>query len=267
MSRKNGFTLLELSIVLVIIGLVVGGVLVGTDLIRSAKLQKVMREAQGYANAVSTFKLKYNGLPGDMLNPDEFFPDQVWPPFLNEADLTMSNDGIINGGFEGADAWRQLGLAGFINASNLGGSESCGSTSSVGVSCAQRSTTSSPTAPGSAYSDKASWFIGFNPFTRRNAVMIAGSGINAPRSWNLRSGVLTSLGARNIDQKMDDGLPLTGAVQTGTRMQANSADNTQSDYQDRSQYKCLTEAGVGGEYTYSGRDGEPVCSLMFPLGI
>ena len=62
---KKGFTLVELSIVLVIIGLLIGGILVGQSLIESAKINKVVKEFQQYEIAVAQFKLKFKYLPGD----------------------------------------------------------------------------------------------------------------------------------------------------------------------------------------------------------
>ena len=64
-GKNKGFTLIELSIVLVIIGLIVGGVLVGQDLIKAAEIRATVSQVEGYNSAVNTFRLKYNGLPGD----------------------------------------------------------------------------------------------------------------------------------------------------------------------------------------------------------
>src|SRR5271155_2823005 len=63
---QHGFTLIELSIVLVIIGLIVGGVLVGQDLIRAAEVRATIAQIEKYNTAVNTFRGKYNALPGDM---------------------------------------------------------------------------------------------------------------------------------------------------------------------------------------------------------
>src|SRR5579884_1907131 len=62
-----GFTLIELSIVLVIIGLVVGSILAGRDLIDAAQQRAQLAQIEKYQTAVHTFELKYNGyLPGDI---------------------------------------------------------------------------------------------------------------------------------------------------------------------------------------------------------
>ncbi len=61
-----GFTLLELSIVLIIIGLIAGGILVGQDLINAAGERAQITQIEKYNQAVNTFRGKYNALPGDM---------------------------------------------------------------------------------------------------------------------------------------------------------------------------------------------------------
>jgi prepilin-type N-terminal cleavage/methylation domain-containing protein len=70
--KAGGFTLIEMSIVLVIIGLLVGGVLVGQDLIRAAQVRKTGTLIEQLNTAVNTFKLKYNCLPGDCANASDF---------------------------------------------------------------------------------------------------------------------------------------------------------------------------------------------------
>ena len=70
---KSAFTLIELSIVLVIIGLLVGGVMAGAHLINAAKLHRIGSTVEQYRTAVLTFKSKYNGLPGDLSNATAFW--------------------------------------------------------------------------------------------------------------------------------------------------------------------------------------------------
>jgi prepilin-type N-terminal cleavage/methylation domain-containing protein len=59
------FTLIEMSIVLVIIGLIVGGVLVGQSLISAAAVRAQISQIERYQTAVNAFRDKYSGLPGD----------------------------------------------------------------------------------------------------------------------------------------------------------------------------------------------------------
>ena len=66
---KAGFTLIELSIVLVIIGLITGGILVGQDLIKAAETRGQISQIEKFNTAVNTFEGKYGYLPGDIPNP------------------------------------------------------------------------------------------------------------------------------------------------------------------------------------------------------
>jgi prepilin-type N-terminal cleavage/methylation domain-containing protein len=65
-KRHGGFTLIELSIVLVIIGLIVGGILVGQNLISAAGVRATISQLEQYSTAVNTFREKYGYLPGDI---------------------------------------------------------------------------------------------------------------------------------------------------------------------------------------------------------
>lgn len=64
--NSPGFTLIELSVVLVIIGLLAAGILVGKDLIEAAVIRQQISQFQKFDLAVNTFRTKYNGIPGDL---------------------------------------------------------------------------------------------------------------------------------------------------------------------------------------------------------
>ena len=70
---KQGFTLLELSIVLAVVGLIAGGIVAGSNMIRNAELQTIITDLEEYKSAVEKFKLKYESLPGDMFNATEIW--------------------------------------------------------------------------------------------------------------------------------------------------------------------------------------------------
>jgi prepilin-type N-terminal cleavage/methylation domain-containing protein len=72
-KNKEAFTLVELSIVLVIIGLVVGGVVGGQSLIRSSRLNAVVADVQKFKTAINTFELQYDALPGDMTDAWDYW--------------------------------------------------------------------------------------------------------------------------------------------------------------------------------------------------
>lgn len=72
-QHRAGFTLVELSIVLVIIGLLVGGVLVGQDLIKAAELKGTISDIRNLQTAFIQFRDKYNCVPGDCAYQSKFF--------------------------------------------------------------------------------------------------------------------------------------------------------------------------------------------------
>lgn len=88
-KKKKGFTLVELSIVLVIIGLVIGGILVGQNMIDLAKINSFTKQIQQYDIAVSNFKQKFKYLPGD---------SKVFSP-------PGDQNGIIKNGFGSSLSW------------------------------------------------------------------------------------------------------------------------------------------------------------------
>lgn len=77
-KNSTGFSLVELSIVLVILGLLAGGILGGQSLIRAAELRSVLSEYESHITALNTFQGKYFALPGDMSTATRF-----WPPAAN----------------------------------------------------------------------------------------------------------------------------------------------------------------------------------------
>ncbi len=83
--RSKGFTLVELSIVLVIIGLLIGGILVAQSMISTAKTQQIIRNLQQYEVAINNFRLNYKKYPGDSSN--------FIPPGNNDEQLDLGGGG------------------------------------------------------------------------------------------------------------------------------------------------------------------------------
>lgn len=69
----SAFSLVELSIVLVILGLLTGGILAGQSLIRASEIRSVSADLQRLHSAVYSFRDKYMAFPGDMPNATRFW--------------------------------------------------------------------------------------------------------------------------------------------------------------------------------------------------
>lgn len=101
--KKSAFSLVELSIVLVILGLLVGGVLAGQSLIRAAELRKHIRFHSEFTTIWSTFRDKYFYYPGDMPNASMFWGkyNSLCPAALG----AVGSPGTCDGNGDGRIHW------------------------------------------------------------------------------------------------------------------------------------------------------------------
>lgn len=108
---QSGFTLVEIAIVLVIIGLILGGVLQGQVMIENAKYKKFVKEIDSYRAAVYTFQDKYQALPGDLATASTL---------LDAAAVNGNGNGAVAGGTcnaageEACTIWSHLRYEGLI---------------------------------------------------------------------------------------------------------------------------------------------------------
>lgn len=212
-TTEQGFSLVELSIVLVILGLLVGGILAGQSLIRASELRAVTTEQQRYATAISAFKDKYFTIPGDFNTTG--FGTTGWIAFGDGDGLVEPNATAASN--EASLFWIHLAQAGLVEGSytNAGsGSHVLGTTfprsklNGAGwnaVALGTVSTTATLGAGGSVTVDSTTYF----PAAYGNALFFgAGTTVGAP------TGVLRAEEAWNVDTKMDDGRPDQGTVLT-----------------------------------------------------
>lgn len=203
--RAMGFTLIELSVVLVIVGLILGGVLVGGELLHTAVLRKVIAEVNTYNTAVSSFRNKYNNLPGDM-------PRTEANTYFDFSSITGlggacngTSDGILSqNGQESSCFWIELYLAKMI--AFFPKSSSCtgfsGNEDQEGY-----------TVPQSSYSDVSgykaintgSWWAG-SAATNRFILASRGGAVYGC-AYRFYGGAVTPKDAYDIDSKIDDGSP------------------------------------------------------------
>jgi prepilin-type N-terminal cleavage/methylation domain-containing protein len=192
MRKSKGFTLIEIAIVLVIIGLLLGGVLKGQELITGARVRNLISQQDGVKASFFGFQDRYRALPGDYASADTNI--NCSPACINgNGNGRIEAPNTPAGVFEDLQAWSHLTGAGFLN-----GSYSAGS----GV-----------IAPTDATSPK-------NPYSVYMQIVydgIYGAGTTAtpqPSKHNVKTGGQIPVEIiAEVDRKIDDGKPNSGAFQ------------------------------------------------------
>jgi prepilin-type N-terminal cleavage/methylation domain-containing protein len=230
-SRVAGFTLIELSIVLVIIGLIVGGILVGQDLIRAAEVRATISQIEKYNTATNTFRGKYGYLPGDInATAAAQFGFTARGPSAGEGDGNGLLEGVLqpgsNAGYfifggETAMYWVDLSHAGLIDA----GFNTASPTSSPSSVSSTQVANYMPAAKLGRGNYIDVWSGGYtiwqyyigntnNPTDSVNYFSISAI-TGSPAGlvgYPVSNVALTVAQAYNIDSKVDDGLPQSGRV-------------------------------------------------------
>jgi prepilin-type N-terminal cleavage/methylation domain-containing protein len=216
---KHAFSLVELSIVLVILGLLIGGILSGQALIKAAELRSIHTDVSRYITSTQTFRDKYFALPGDMTNATSFWnTDVAGCPNGGGSTGVCNGDGNGRIGYqmnncENQEFWRHLAHAGLVEGSFIPlTAGSCYAMNVIGTTIAR--SRFSKTAIGAYYlgsiTSGAVWpGNGFYTADYSNAFIVGG--VNSVNYMNLES-TLSTEDAWNIDTKMDDGSPDSGTV-------------------------------------------------------
>jgi len=112
-ARQKGFTLVEIAIVLVIIGLLLGGILKGQEMITQAKIKNVIADFSGISAAYHGYQDRYRAIPGD---------DPGATRWTTAPAATAGNgDGVVTGAYNSTTAadesrlwWDHLRRSGFV---------------------------------------------------------------------------------------------------------------------------------------------------------
>lgn len=228
-KHQSGVTLVELSVVLVILSLLIGGVVAGVSLLRGAEFRRVISEYQRFQMAVTTFQTSYGHLPGDMPDATEVWgmgPSYNNPAANDAACAALNNgspsqgtltcngdgDGAISVGYEEYRAWQQLSNANLIegNYTGVGSTSTPGEGFQADINC-----------PKSAFRD-ACWRLFYRDSTSAHRTPFRlFEGDYETHMFSLWGGVtdesqltpvLTPAEMWEMDNKIDDGKPATGSL-------------------------------------------------------
>ena len=206
---NRAFTLIELSIVLVIIGLVVGGIMTGKTLIQQAEIRAAASQLQKFETAYRTFQVKYGCIMGDCANATDFFGTNYvvvasgCPPSGGAGNGNGNGDGFIDqsSGLTSNGTWRcepiqalkSLSLSGFLP-------------SDMSAPCQ-----ASLLVYFKGINDSCAFFYKNTLWNNYNLPLNAINWANIQSGgFSPISGALSPVQARLIDEKLDDGNPTNG---------------------------------------------------------
>lgn len=72
-NNSKAFTLIELSVVLIIISLIVAGIISGKALIHASELNSIIADVNGFQTALNNYKLQYDAILGDHRDAYDYF--------------------------------------------------------------------------------------------------------------------------------------------------------------------------------------------------
>lgn len=199
-GSTRGFTLVELSIVLVVIGLLIGSILVAMNIIQNARVTNTVTLLQSVQSAVSTYSQNYGALPGDDKGAKARF-----------SSVAIPNDGGGNGVIGSGTLAKTFDTT--SDAAGDGAGESGLVWSHLRASGLLKGDGTSITQPG-------------NPFGGIVGIQngaFATNGIGVGTNVVCVSGI-AGAAARIVDQRLDDGNAKTGAMRGGTDITADAAD-------------------------------------------
>jgi prepilin-type N-terminal cleavage/methylation domain-containing protein len=200
-SRQQGFTLIEIAIVLVIIGLLLGGILKGQELITSARVRNLISQQDGVKAAFFGFQDRFRAFPGDYTAATTNINAVAATAACNNGNGN-GNGRIETAAQENVLAWEHLSKAGFIT-----GTYTCAATEGP---------TTSPVNPYGVYMQVV--FDG--------AYGIASGGATR---HNIKTGSQVPVDIiAEMDRKIDDGAPYTGGFQFSVYQGNGAAAPTES---------------------------------------
>lgn len=262
-STTSGFTLVEMSIVIAVIGLLIGGVLAGREMLKNSNVLSVIADYQRYQQAIAAYKTKYKELPGDhsdatsITSADGTCPSPAASDTLTTATCNGNGDGVVgdmtgsplgaySNGYESLLLWQHLTNARMIDGSYNGRRSTGTANITLGINLPK-------TAVGGATfmfryfptSTAGNYF----PAEYRHVMFFGapGAAYDLPNT----TGVISAQLAYQIDSKIDNGQPGLGSVMT-----LNNSNGA-----------CATSDDAGSAAYNLTNSLETLCSLIFITGL
>ena len=222
--RNSGYSVIELSIVLIIIGIISATFLGAATLYKNSQIVSVAVKFEDYRAAALGFNLQYGARPGDFTDATDFWPD-------NNTDNGNGNgaiDATVGADGEYLRAWQHLGLSRFIKGS-FGGTYDGGYRNS-GTDVLL------PNIPLVA-DERATFFMGEMTATTETGDRTLNALVYSrfSRTDTFFQGSLSRADAQMVDEKIDDGDALSGNI-IGTEEDGFAAGEECVDNTTRSRY-------------------------------
>lgn len=204
-SRRSeqGFTLVELAIVMVIIGILIAGILKGQELIANSRVSATVSQLKGTDAAFNTFFDKYNATPGDMLAPQNRLPNCANPPCNVPGNGNGRIDTPVFGNLPGNGDEAAVAFSHLTHADLISGIDDSSNTVGFGLMLP------AIRLGGGMWISHAQAAVGGTTLNTPNHFAI----LNTLANVAAGSGSLTASESAQIDRKLDDGLPQSGSTQ------------------------------------------------------
>ena len=212
-KKQSGFTLVEIAIVLVIIGLLLGGILKGQELVTSARVRNLADQNSGVQAAYFGFIDRYRNLPGDM-NATQA-NNAIGDPILAGNNIGGNGNGQIDDGSfpEATAVWAHLQTSGFITGGYPG---------DPGGGVATAAAYAGVNAAGLNYAPTNA-FLGPVLLANLDEYIQVAAGVPAVRLAYVFGNQIPVNVMRELDVKIDDGIPDTGVMRASATAAVGAA--------------------------------------------
>ena len=261
-TSHRGFTLIELSIVMVIVALIVSGVVVGRSMLEAAETRTVASEFNMYTTSFKEFIDKYQAIPGDMNNAENYWGSDASCPATSTnttqkkptcngnadgmiGDWTNTATATANSEREWFRAWQQLANAQLIEGLFTGVSGSTSTSALIGTNVPASKTGKGGWTLLFMASDGTTDTTFFNSATSSHVLMYG----NQTTGSFTDTAIFTPSQMQSLDDKTDDGMPYTGKL----RVKKSTA-------------AACTDAALTTS-TYLSTSSAQACQLLFLMGM